>query len=53
VLKTSEKFSDDDYGIYSKGFAHMAWGSLNMSVEISRAPKHGIKKRWILGATLS
>src|SRR5207247_1860252 len=28
VLKTSEKFSDDDYGIYSKGFAQYGLGEL-------------------------
>jgi len=28
VLKTSEKFADDDYGIYSKGFAQYGLGDL-------------------------
>ncbi|HSB03125.1 MAG TPA: NB-ARC domain-containing protein [Anaerolineales bacterium] len=28
VLKTSEKFADDDYGIYSKGFAEYGLGDL-------------------------
>jgi len=28
VLKTSEKFTDDDYGIYSKGFAEYGLGDL-------------------------
>jgi tetratricopeptide (TPR) repeat protein len=28
VLKTSEKFADDDYGIYSKGFAQFGLGDL-------------------------
>jgi tetratricopeptide (TPR) repeat protein len=31
VLKTSEKFASDDYGIYSKGLRSMGWASLSMA----------------------
>src|SRR5512134_3473800 len=44
VLQTSEKFADDDYGIYSKGFAEYGLGELEYEREHIKAAKDWYQK---------
>jgi tetratricopeptide (TPR) repeat protein len=44
VLKTSEKFADDDYGIYSKGFAQYGLGDLEYERGNIKAAKDWYQK---------
>src|SRR5512138_836487 len=44
VLKTSEKFADDDYGIYSKGFAQYGLGDLEYERGKIKAAKEWYQK---------
>ncbi len=44
VLKTSEKFASDDYGIYSKGFAQYGLGDLEYERGNIRAAKQWYQK---------
>ncbi len=44
VLKTSEKFAEDDYGIYSKGFAQYGLGDLEYERGNTRKAKEWYQK---------
>jgi tetratricopeptide (TPR) repeat protein len=44
VLKTSEKFASDDYGIYSKGFAEYGLGDLEFERDNIKAAKEWYQK---------
>src|SRR5215212_10210767 len=44
VLKISEKFASDDYGIYSKGFAQYGLGDLEYECENIKAAKEWYQK---------
>ena len=44
VLQTTEKFADDDYGIYSKGFAQYGLGDLEYERENIQAAKEWYQK---------